>query len=148
MTTPAFTTDTTQFDTFASTVLSHGPFRAAGFTADDGVRHAGVDVHRVDDVSVVICDLDDGAQAVTLTTHTVAGFATSVSFYSRKGGERMLAMLREALDAVYSTDRHSPVDPYNGGKCECGAEVEWTGSNDPNEGGDYADADGSIYCRL
>ena len=147
MTTSAFTTDTVQYDTFATNVLGHGPFRAAGFTTDNGVKHANVDVHRVDDVQVVITDLDDGAQAVSINTHTVAGFATSVTFYSRVGGERMLGMLREALDAVYSEDRHAPVDPYRGGACECGAEVEWTGSNDPNEGGDYADADGSIYCR-
>jgi hypothetical protein len=145
MTTPAFTTETTQYDTFAATALAHGAFRAAGFTSDDGVKHAVVDVHRVTDAQVVITDLD-GAQAVTITTHTAEGFATAVSFYSRRGGERMLALLREALDAVYSTDLHKPVD-MDGGKCECGAEVEWTGSNDPNEGGDYADADGSIYCR-
>jgi hypothetical protein len=147
MTTPAFTTETTQFDTFASTVMGHGPFRAAGFTVDDGVRHANVDVHRVANVGVTVCDLDGGGQAVTFTTTTADGFMTSVSFYSRPGAQRMLSQLTEALDGVYSTERHSPVDPYNGGACECGAEVEWTGSNDPSEGGDYADQDGSIYCR-
>ena len=146
MTTPAFATDTKQYDDFTVTSLAQGTFRAAGFTTDAGVKHANVDVHRVTDLQVVVTDLDGGAQAVSFNTHTADGFATSVTFYSRVGGERMLALLRDALDAVYSTDLHKPVD-MDGGKCECGAEVEWTGSNDPNEGGDYADADGSIYCR-